>query len=211
MGCDEYGLLMSRYVDDDLGGEELDRLLGHLAACAGCREELRQLERLCSWFKAADALDSAPEAMEGFRLDVLLEREQRDREVTSRVGWGQAAGHGKRDETGRSRGRRKEGVRPAALSDAIRMFLFGSRWRYAFPLIGMAVLAVWLFGEPSVDRVDVRQLTPLRSLAVQDLTRTGAKGDNMDLYVIQHASNQPWTHYGDEFPVILQASTSSVP
>ena len=208
MGCDDYGPLLSRYVDDDLRGEGLDRLLGHLMECVECRMELRELENLCSWFRAADALDAVPEAVEGIRLEHLLEMDQQARKEPSRVRLA-----GKDDLQEREHAREgKGGERGASwletLSNGLQAFLFGRRWRYAFPLVAAAILGVWLVPRSPSDWVDVRQLTPLQTLAAQHSPKKEALGNHVDLYVLEHTSNQPWTHYGNELPMIRQVSAS---
>lgn len=44
--CEEYLELISRYVDNDLSGDESEQLFEHLAHCAGCSDALSSFEEL---------------------------------------------------------------------------------------------------------------------------------------------------------------------
>lgn len=208
MGCAGYGPYLSRYVDEDLDGKELEDLLEHLTDCAACLKELKDLEHLQSWFQAADALDVVPGARQALSLDHLLRQGALEaEEEAGRIPMPAETLQG--GKTDGKRGNRRQGS--SGLKSLVHvLYPFSSQpvWRYAFAMIAVVALGVWLYpGQPG-DRIDVRKLTPEQTFTAQHLPRKEALGHNMDLYVLQHASNQPWAHYGDELPMIRQVSGS---
>ena len=64
MKCKEYAPLVSRYLDEDLEGRDLETFLEHLAGCEECQKEMEGVDRLRGWLQAADAY-------QGILLDCL--------------------------------------------------------------------------------------------------------------------------------------------
>ena len=54
--------------------------------------------------------------------------------------------------------------------------------------------------------IDVHQLEPL---PVATVALPEAEGHEMDFFVMQHSTHQPWADHGDELPIIEFASGSS--
>ena len=69
MNCTEYSPLVSRYVDEDLEGKELETFLEHLSGCAECQREVGSLEQLRGWLKTADAFQGIPGIKGDWGLD----------------------------------------------------------------------------------------------------------------------------------------------
>jgi len=191
MNCTEYGLWVSRYADEDLEGKELETFLDHLSGCAECQREVGGLERLSGWLKAADAFQGVPDIKGDWGLADLLEREEPSESVH------------------RASEQRKE--RPWS-AGWIKRFLFPSPlpaqnlMRYALPLLVVAVVATWFYTRKTGNWIDVHQLQPL---SVATVAFPEEEGHEMDFFVMQHSTHQPWGNHGDELPMIEMASGSS--
>jgi hypothetical protein len=61
--CDEYAIKTLRYLDNDLGGQDLEDFLSHLESCASCREHLEAEEELSATLHRSRPLYSAPAAL----------------------------------------------------------------------------------------------------------------------------------------------------
>ncbi len=195
MECREYGLLVSRYVDDDLDGPEAEELLRHLSGCPECQSELSAVERLRGWLRAADL---PPAVLEMLDRTTLVDRVE---------SWEAPAPS---FAPAVSRPRRQWGAAIASLwqrpLDAIGRFTFGpASLRFALPLLLLGIGAgLWLARSPGAGKtVDVRQLPS--AVALQTPLVEGDREPD-GLYVLEHVSQQPWVRYGDELPMIQLVS-----
>lgn len=68
--CDTYRELVSAFVDESLGGEELLRLEAHLAGCPGCRDFEARLRRFRELLPAAEAFRPLRRPPPGFAAAV---------------------------------------------------------------------------------------------------------------------------------------------
>jgi len=196
MGCEGYGLLLSRYVDDDLEGPEAEKLMRHLSVCPSCQSELGALERLRTWIRAADL---PPDVLELFDSTTLADRvdsweplNPSPRKVPRARSW-------------------VEGVLSLWQRPLEAMGRFASApagLRFALPLLALGIVAGFLLARSpeSGKTVDVRQLPS--AVAMKASLMEGDR-DREDLYVLEHASQQPWVRYGDELPVIQLVSEGS--
>ena len=202
MNCTEYGPWVSRYVDEDLEGKELETFLDHLSECAACQREVGGLERLRGWLKAVDAFQGVPDIKGDWGLEHLLEREEPPEAVDGAESFLATTDHG-------ASGQRKESSRRAGW---IKRFLFPSPlpaqnvMRYALPLVVVAVVATWFYTRKTGNWIDVHQLQPL---PVATAALPEEEGHEMDFFVMQHSTHQPWADHGDELPMIEMASSSS--
>lgn len=201
MNCTEFGPWVSRYVDEDLDGQELEAFLEHLAGCAECQKELVALDRLRGWFQAADAFQGIPETRGRWGLSHLLLQPEESREPTDyaetlapMIGR-EILAQGKARALGTGWIKRYSPPFPALG----RPFL-----RLALPLLVVTCAATWLFTRNTTDWIDVRELQPSPPLAV---AFPQEEGHEMDFFVMQHAAHQPWADHGDEFPRIELASS----
>jgi hypothetical protein len=202
MKCAEYAPLVSRYLDDDLEGRDLEAFLDHLSGCAGCLKEMEDLERLRGWLLAADAQQGLPEPAAAWSLEDLLGKE--------------AAAEGirpleplrpetRRGAFGKERKRSGSGLRirfPRLPLPSIPLPVV----RYALPLLLVGGVAVWLYSRDSGEWIDVQDLPPQKAAAV---SFTQEEGEEIEFYVVQHAIHQPWMQYGDEVPMLQLATTPS--
>jgi hypothetical protein len=78
--------------------------------------------------------------------------------------------------------------------------------RFALPLLVIALVATWLFTRKTSDWIDVHEL---RSLPATTVSFPQEEGKEIEYYVVQHASHQPWEQYGDEVPMLQLASMPS--
>jgi anti-sigma factor RsiW len=195
--------LVSRYVDDDLEGEDLEAFLEHLSECAACREEVGALERLRGWLHTADSLQGIPEMSGEWGLADLLQKEESSEatdsaEPISRAISREAASTG------------KEGSRAAAW---IRRYLLPfpvptqRMVRFALPLLVVSVVAAWLYTRETSNWIDVRELQPSQEITAMFPQEEAHR--EVDMFVMQHTTHQPWANHGDEFPMIELASGSS--
>lgn len=202
MDCKEYGPWISRYVDEDLEGKELEIFLEHLSGCAACQREMAALERLRGMLKTADTLDGIPHIKGDWGLEDLLRQETaleaadgtepflptvdpqattKDRERTGEGGWS----------------KRFLVPLPLPVQNVVR---------FAIPLLVIVVVATWFYTRKTRNWIDVRNIQPLPTATV---AFPQEEGRDVDLFVIGHTTHQPWADYGDELPMIELASTPS--
>jgi hypothetical protein len=190
MNCTEYSPLVSRYVDEDLEGKELETFLEHLSGCAECQREVGSLEQLRGWLKTADAFQGIPGIKGDWGLEDLLGREALSEAVD---------GAEQRKKSPRGEGWIKRIFFPSPLPAQNLM-------RYALPVLVVAVVAAWFYTRKTGNWIDVHQLQPL---PVATVALPEEEGDEMDFFVMQHSTHQPWVDHGDELPIIELASGSS--
>ena len=197
MNCTEYGPWVSRYADEDLEGKELETFLDHLSGCASCQREVGGLERLSGWLKAADAFQGVPDIKGDWGLADLLEREEPSEAMDGAEPFHRASEQRKRSPW--STGWIKRSLFPSPLPAQNLM-------RYALPLLVVAVVATWFYTRKTGNWIDVHQLQPL---PVATVALPEEEGHEMDFFVMQHSTHQPWAESGDELPMIEFASGSS--
>jgi hypothetical protein len=193
---------VSRYLDEDLEGKELETFLDHLSGCANCQKEMESVERLRGWLQAADAYQGVPEFKGAWGFEDLLVREaalegaESSEPLTSRVGRPAPAQAG-----AWSRGMEwvKGNLFPFPLVPRQVMSV-------AVPLLLVAAVATWLYTRQSGKWIDVSELQPLPTTTVS-FPEEG--GDEVEYFVVQHATHQPWEQYGDEVPMLQLASVPS--
>jgi hypothetical protein len=202
MNCTEYAPWVSRYLDEDLEGKDLVVFLDHLSGCAECQKEMEAVERLRGWLQAADAYQGIPEIRGEWGLEDLLRQETSSEETdfaetrASTAGWVAPV-----QERAWSRKREwfKSNLFPFPLVPRQVM-------SFALPLLMVAVVATWLYTRQTGRWIDVSELRPLPTATV---SFPGEEGDEIEYYVVQHASHQPWEQYGDEVPMLQLASMPS--
>jgi anti-sigma factor RsiW len=202
MNCAEYGPWVSRYVDEDLEGKELDAFLEHLSDCRECQREVRALERLTGWLQAADALQGMPEITADWGLEDLLRQEQSVAEAGRAelfLATVDRSAFDPRKPRRWSLGWIKRYLFPLALPARNAV-------RFVLALLVVAVTAIWLTTRKTSDWIDVRDLQTVSSTTV---ALPEEEGHEMDFYVMQHTRHQPWADNGDELPMVELASTSS--
>ena len=201
MKCAEYAPWVSRYLDEDLEGEDLEVFFDHLSGCAACQKEVAEVERLRGWLQAADALQGIPEMRGDWGLEELLRREASSEAVGSVQPLTSRAG---RPASGRRTMSRDRGW--------IRRYLFPfpiaprQVVRFALPLLLVAVVATWLYSRQTSDWSDVHDLNALPKSTV---SFPQEEADEIDYFVVQHATHQPWERYGDEVSMLQLASVHS--
>lgn len=196
MGCKGYALLLSRYVDDDLDGPEAEKLMRHLSVCPACQSELGALERLRTWIRAADL---PPDVLELFDRTTLADR------VDS---WEPLSPSPKKVPRAGSWVERVVPLWQRPLEAMRRFASAPAGLRFALPLLALGIVVGLLLARSpeSGKTVDVRQLPS--AVAMKASLMEGDR-DRDDLYVLEHASQQPWVRYGDELPVIQLVSEGS--
>ncbi len=198
MSCERFAPWISRYLDEDLEGGDLEAFLDHLQGCPGCRQRVESLERLRWWCRAADALDPAPEPTGAWSPAEFLAGE-----APPETGEGEGVPTtpvsvpGEGSAGGRRRFFRLPGFRPPPLRAAVG---------FAVVLVVIGAVATWYATRRWTQWVDVRDLRPLEASSA---TFPYEEVEGVDLYVIQHTTHQPWARYGDELPLIRQASQVS--
>ena len=202
MNCAEYAPLISRYLDEDLEGKDLEAFLAHLGQCAECRKDLEQMDRLRGWLQAADAHLGIPEIRgewgleDLLRLEASLEANDCAEPLSQRAGEGASA----QDRTrARSKAWIKRYLFPFPLVPAHML-------RFALPLLVAGVAATWLYTRMTSNWIDVHEL---QTVPATTATFPQAEDDQIDYYVVQHATHQPWEQYGDEVPMLQLASMPS--
>jgi hypothetical protein len=199
MNCREYAPLVSRYLDEDLEGQELVSFLDHLSGCAECQKETEAVERLRGWLQAADAHQGIPEIRGEWGLEDLLGRETSSEEIDSRETLASTAGRVDRAQ-GRAWSRSKEWInRNLFPFPLVPRQVMG----FALPLLLVAAVAAGLYTRQTGKWIDVSELQTLPTATV---SFPEEEGGGIEYYVVQHASHQPWEQYGDEVP-ILQLAT----
>ena len=82
--CKPFSVELSAYFDDELEGEELERMEAHLSDCEGCQEGLKKLKRLR---KALSTMRESPthhrSVLDDLRAKLALENED-DSSLVSR-------------------------------------------------------------------------------------------------------------------------------
>jgi hypothetical protein len=203
MNCTEYGPWVSRYVDEDLEGKDLEAFLAHLSECAECRKEVGATERLRGWFQAADSLQGIPEIRGEWGLADLLQQEESSDAVDCPEPLSEKIGHeASEDKKARSRGTAwiKRTLFPFPMPTPRLV-------RFALPLLVVSVVAAWLYMRKTSNLIDVRELQPSQVTTVMFPEEKAHY--EVDLFVMQHSTHQPWADLGDEFPMIELASGSS--
>lgn len=202
MNCTEYGPWVSRYVDEDLEGKELEAFLEHLSECAECRSEVGAIEKLRGWFQAADSFQGIPEMSGEWGLADLLRREQSSDAVDCAEPIFAKIGHDASQHE-------PAGFRAAAW---VRRYLFPFPLptqrlvRFALPLLVVSVVAAWFYTRKTSNWIDVRDLKPSH-VTTAVFPKEEAR-DEVNMFVMQHTTHQPWADLGDEFPMIELASGS---
>ncbi len=198
MKCMEYASRISRYLDDDLEGKELRVFLAHLGDCAECRRELAEMDRLRGWLQAADAHRGIPEIRGDWGLEDLLRMEGSRNAVDSVGPFSERVGQ---EAPAESRGWAwiKRYLVPFPLAPAPVM-------RFALPLLLVGVVATWLYTRNDSNWIDVHEL---KTVPATTASFPQAEDDEIDYYVVQHATHQPWEQYGDEVPMLQLASMPS--
>ena len=77
---------------------------------------------------------------------------------------------------------------------------------YAVPLLLVAAVATWLYTRQTGKWIDVSEL---QTLPTETVSFSEEEGDQIDYFVVQHATHQPWEQYGDEVPMLQLASMPS--
>lgn len=206
MGCERYGPLVSRFLDDDLDRGELNAFLEHLFACAACQQELKAFEALHEGFCRADVLDAPPEPSRPFTLEDLGPYAHAE---AGAVPLAQPAldadAHPAPDRGG------KRGSGEPGWWGSMSRYVFPQNFlRYAVPMMAVLLVGLWIYPDDDAGRVDVRSL-PASRVASTQLPRKEAGKEDMQIYVTQHAAGQPWAHYGNHVPLIQTASAGYIP
>ncbi len=209
MKCKDYAPLVSRYLDEDLEDKDLETLLDHLSFCEWCNKEMEGVNRLRVWLQTADAQLGIPEMHGEWGLEDLLRMEASDEGVVAAESLPAA---GEREASA------GEGAGSGTLG-WIRRNLFPSPFlpryvmRFALPVLlialGSAFYYTQHYAQQKRDWVDV---TDLEKSPASTATFPQAESDEMDeieYYVLQHATHQPWEQSGDEVPMMQLASTPS--
>ncbi len=203
MGCEQYSPLVSRFLDDDLEKGELEVFLEHLFACERCREELKAFEGLRQGFQKAELLDAPPEPSRPFSLEDLGPHAHTEAGAVPLAKPALEA-----DAVPAPARREKRRSKEFSWMGSLSQFIFPQNFlRYAVPMIAVLIVGIWIYPEDSPDRVDVRNISTSRALSAH-LSGQDAGKENMDLYVMQHAANQPWAQYGSHVSMIRKASGS---
>ena len=199
MNCKEYAPWVSRYLDEDLEGKELVTFLDHLSGCTECQKEVEAVERLSGWLQAADAHQGVPEIRGEWGLEDLLRRETSSEEINSRETLASTAGRVDPAQA-RAWSRSKEWINR-------NLFPFPLVPRqvmsFALPLLLVAVVAAGLYTRQTGKWIDVSELQTLPTATV---SFPEEEGDEIEYYVVQHATHQPWEQYGDEVSMLQLAS-----
>ncbi len=202
MKCSEYGPWLSRYLDDDLEGKELRLFLEHLSACSECRTELRDLERMRSWLQEADAADRVSEE----RLEQCFEGFLEQWDAIAEEGTPGMAPAGTAPPVRGSFGHRIwRALVPSRLAAVFTLRPLPGFLGSAVVLLVVGILGVWLYPRESVNSVDVQDLFPVRSLATV-FPQEEEPYQDVDLFVMHHATHQPWADSGQELPMIQPVS-----
>jgi len=202
MNCAEYGPWVSRYVDDDLEGKELKDFLEHFSGCAECQREARALERLRSLLKTADAFQGMPAIKGDWGLADLLRKEASSEAAEGAEPFLTVAGRAALEPDG-SGTRRWEWIRRRLFPCPVPS---QNLMRFALPLLVVTVVATWFYTRKTSNWIDVHELKPL---PVATVSFPQEEGREMDFFVLQHTTHQPWADHGDELPMIELASGSS--
>jgi len=74
MKCTHVRQMISRYMDDELDGDEKKAFNLHLQNCAACRKELEETRAICKRFASAERFHAPP----GFTASVLANLEEKE-------------------------------------------------------------------------------------------------------------------------------------
>ena len=199
MNCKEYAPWVSRYLDEDLEGKELLAFLDHLSGCMECQKETEAVERLRGWLQAADARQGIPEIRGEWGIEDLLRREPSSGEIDSRETLASTAGR-----VAPARGRAWSGSKEWIKSNLFPFPLVPRQvMSFAVPLLLVAVVAAWLYTRQTGKWIDVSELPILPTATV---LFSEEEGDEIEYFVVQHATHQPWEQYGDEVPMLQLAN-----
>jgi hypothetical protein len=202
MNCKEYAPWVSRYLDEDLEGKELVTFLDHLSGCRECQKETEAVERLRGWLQAADAHRGIPEIRAEWGLEDLLRRETSSEEIDSAETLSSTAGR-----VAPVQGRAWSGSKEWIKSNLFPFPLVPRQvMSFAVPLLLVAVVAAWLYTRQAGKWIDVSEL---QILPTETVSFSEEKGDEIEYYVVQHATHQPWEQYGDEVPMLQLANMPS--
>ena len=202
MNCKDYAPWVSRYLDEDLEGRDLDSFLDHLSGCTVCQKEMEAVDRLRGWLQAADAYQGVPEIRGEWGLEDLLRLEGSTEGVDSPEVLPSKADRPALVQEGTwSRGKKwiRDNLFPFPLVPRQAMGI-------AVPLLLIGVVAAWLYTRQAGKWIDVSELQPLPTATV---SFPAEEGDEIEYFVVQHATHQPWEQYGDEVPMLQLASTPS--
>ena len=202
MNCKDYAPWVSRYLDEDLEGKDLESFLDHLSGCTVCQSEMVAVERLRGWMQAADAYQGVPEVRGEWGLEDLLRLEECSEGVDSPETLASPVGRAAPVQEGkwyRGKGWIKDNLFPFPLIPRQVMGV-------AVPLLLVAAVAAWLYTRQSGKWIDVSELQPLSTATV---SFPEEEGDEIEYFVVQHATHQPWEQYGDEVPMLQLASMPS--
>lgn len=202
MNCKEYAPWVSRYLDEDLEGKELETFLDHLSCCAECQKEMAEVDKLRGWLHAADAYQGIPEIRGEWGLEDLLRREASSEAIGAAEPLASATGQPVPARGGawsRSREWIKSTLFPFPL---VPRQVMG----FAVPLLLVGAVATWLYTRQTGKWIDVSELKPMPT---ETASFPEEEGDEIEYFVVQHATHQPWEQYGDEVPMLQLASTPS--
>jgi len=202
MNCREYAPWVSRYLDEDLEGKDLVTFLDHLSCCTECQKEMVAVERLRGWLEAADAHQGIPEIRGEWGLEELLRLETSSEEIVSPETLASTAGR-VAPVQGMAWSRSKEWIKSNLFSFPLVPRQVMS---FALPLLLVAVVATWLYTRQTGKWIDVSEL---QILPTETVSFSEEEGDQIDYFVVQHATHQPWEQYGDEVPMLQLASMPS--
>ena len=202
MNCKEYAPWVSRYLDEDLEGKDLVAFLDHLTGCTECQKETEAVERLRGWLQAADAHQGIPEIRGEWGLEDLLRKEASSEAIDSRETLSSRAGR-----VAPAQGRAWSGTKEWINRNLFPFPLVPRQvMSFALPLLLVAAVATWLYTRQTGKWIDVSELQPLPTATV---SFSEEEGDEIDYFVVQHATHKPWEQYGDEVPMLQLASMPS--
>ena len=197
MKCSQYSPWLSRYLDDDLEGDDLGLLLEHLSLCAACRSELRDMEKMRFWLQEADAADRVSEEKLEHCFEGFLGR------------WGERPEEEAPGPDAAGKGRERVPMY-SRLTSFLGLRQLSGVLRFASGLLVLVVLGLWFYpARESMNSVDVQDLAPIQSLASALPQEDEEHSQSMDLFIMQHATHQPWVDIGRELPMIQQVSATS--
>ena len=202
MNCTDYAPWVSLYLDEDLEGKDLEVFLDHLCGCGECQKEMEEVERVRGWLQAADAHQGIPEIRGEWGLEDLLRQEASSETMDSAETLSSRAGQV-------ASAQKRAGSRS---KEWIKRYLFPfplvprQVMRFALPLLLVAAVAAWLYTRQTSNWIDVSELQTLPATTV---SFPYEEGNEIEYYVVQHATHQPWEQYGDEVPMLQLASVPS--
>jgi len=155
-----------------------------------------------------DAADPFPEPKQEFSLRQLLSLEEGEETGNARVPAAPVS-RGNQARVPAGRGDIGDWTWKERISRSFSSGTAGGFWRYALPLVVVGLLAFWFYpGRPNRE-IDVRQLASGRTLTENAASQGDLPDPLIELYLIQHVAQQPWAPYGEEIPMIRQASAET--